>query len=267
VERDVAFGLGEQLVHVPVEAGDRGEPAQVPEGLRRVVGTPAPRRVHGEQRDVAEHHDRRVAGQPGNVLPDEVELLGAQVPELLQAQRVHQRDEVHTAHVEAVPAVPTGTGAERRPVLLAGVVDRVVLPRYRQRLPGTQPAHHLLHLVELGRLGQMRQVAGVHHERRLVGQRVDLADRVPERLLDRGVGGAGEAEVAVADLDEPQRGRIGGRRRYRLAGDVADDLATGDGEHHGGAEPRAVPQQLPSRHLDHGVTTTVAVMNGWIVQM
>ena len=78
-----------------------------------------------------------------------------------------------------------------------------------------QAAHHLLHLVELAGAGQVREVAGVDDEIRCVAQVVDLIDRVAERAGHVRVGRTGEADVAVADLSEPQGGpgtRVLGRR-------------------------------------------------------
>src|SRR5258708_32421703 len=78
-------------MHMPVEAGHWGEPLQIAQCLRSVFGTPPPVRIHRKQRDVAEHHDRSIAGQLRNILADEVELIISQVAQLFQVQRVHQR--------------------------------------------------------------------------------------------------------------------------------------------------------------------------------
>ena len=80
--------------------------------------------------------------------------------------------------------------------------------------------------------------------------------------------------MAVADLHET------GRRVVRdtgvvvviVADDPADHLPAGHREDDRAAEPRAVPQELAPRHPArvlpaHGFTTTVARMNGWMVQM
>ncbi len=83
VERHISFGLGKQLVDVAIEACHGCKAFQIAHGLRGVVGAPTPVRIHREQRDVAEHRDRGVAGQRRNVLLDELELVGAQVSELL----------------------------------------------------------------------------------------------------------------------------------------------------------------------------------------
>src|SRR4051812_11094700 len=92
--------------------------------------------------------------------------------------------------VEAVPAVAGSRGTECLTVLLPVVVDGVVFAGDGEHAAGLQFAHHLLDLVELARGRQVGQVAGVHDEIRAVGQRVDLADRFGEGVLDRGVSGA-----------------------------------------------------------------------------
>ena len=77
-----------------------------------------------------------------------------------------------------------------------------------------QPAQHLADLVELGRSRQVGQIAGVHHEIRAKPQGVHLVDGAAERAGDVGVRRPVETQVAVADLDEPQRVRVlrdGGR--------------------------------------------------------
>ncbi|GAB4721756.1 hypothetical protein MOKP126_12920 [Mycobacterium avium subsp. hominissuis] len=245
-------------MHMAVEAGDGGEPAQITQCLRGVVGAPTPLRVHREQRDVAEHDDGSVAGQAGDVLFDELQLVGAQVPELAQIQRVDQRDQVHTGHVEAVPAVTGRTRPEDAAVLLPRVVDRIVLAGHGEHVRGLQRAHHLLGLVELLGRGQVGEIAGVDDEIRGVAQVVDLVDGPAEGARHVGVGGAGETEVAVADLGEPQGGLSAGVLCGRPAGDVGDHLAPGHGEPHRRPEPRRVPDQLPAAHVRiHPVTTTV----------
>lgn len=86
-----------------------------------------------------------------------------------------------------------------------------------------------------------------------------------------------EADVAVGDLHEPQvcAACRGGVRR---TGDVADHLSPGDCQDDGATEPGGVPHELSAGHtvlavavglvcrFGHGVTSTVAVMNGWMVQ-
>ena len=87
---------------------------------------------------------------------------------------------------------------------------------------------------------------------------------------DVGVGGAGEADVAVADLREPQSGSAPGG--LADAGDVRDHLAADDGE--ATAAPNHALWRISWRRLiavgassfGHAVTTTVPCMNGWIEQ-
>ena len=125
-------------------------------------------------------------------------------PELLQVQRVDQRDDVHAGDVEAVPAVAAGARAERLAILLARVVDRVVFTGHGEHVRRVQPGQHLLDLIELIGRGQVGEVAGVDHEVRCVAEAVDLVDGVAERVGHVGVRRAVEADVAVADLGEPQ---------------------------------------------------------------
>jgi hypothetical protein len=73
------------------------------------------------------------------------------VAQLLQVQRVDQRDHVHPRDVEAVPAVTAGTRTEGLAVLLPPVVDGVVLAGDREDVRCVQPGQHLLDLVELSR--------------------------------------------------------------------------------------------------------------------
>ena len=63
----------------------------------------------------------------------------------------------------------------------------------------------LLGVVELGRLRQMGDVAGVDHEGRLDRQRLDLVDGFFQRAERIGVGRLVEADMAVADLQEGER--------------------------------------------------------------
>ncbi len=130
---------------------------------------------------MAEHHDGGVTGQAGDIVADEVELVCAEVAELFQGEGVDQRDDVHALDVEAVPAVAVGAGPEGGSVFLPVVIDRVVLAGHGEDLSGAQPAQHLGDLVELGRGGQVRQIAGVHHEVRAEPQGVDLVDGAAKR--------------------------------------------------------------------------------------
>ena len=98
-------------MHMPVEAGYRRETAQVAQRLGGVVGAPAPVGVDRKQRNVAEHDDRVSLDSDATSL-DELQLIGSQMAQLLQVQRVHQRDDMHSAVPEAVPAVAASPGTE-----------------------------------------------------------------------------------------------------------------------------------------------------------
>ena len=75
-------------------------------------------------------------------------------------------------------------------------------------------ADHLVGIVELLGLRQMRDVAGVDHEGRLRRELADLADRFLQGAEGVGVGRLVEADMAVADLQEGEAGRLG---RLRVA--------------------------------------------------
>ena len=57
-------------------------------------------------------------------------------------------------------------------------------------------------VVEFGRLGQMRDIAGMNDEGWLHRQGLDLVDRLFERADGVGIGGLVETDMAVADLQE-----------------------------------------------------------------
>ena len=81
-----------------VEAGHRREAAQIAQCLGGIVGTPAPIRIHREQRNMTEHDDRRITGQRCDVFSDEVQLLDTQMPELFKLS-------VFTSAITCTPAI------------------------------------------------------------------------------------------------------------------------------------------------------------------
>ncbi len=275
VEGDVALDLLHELVDVSVEDGDRTEAPHEAEGGGGVVGAPAPVGVHGEERDVAEDHQRRLALHPLEVAFEPRQLVGAQVAELLEIDGVHQGDEVRAPMVEAEPAVALGAGPEELPVLLAGVVGGVVLAGQDQDLARPQRGEHLLDLVELfvGRV--VGQVTGVDDEIGPGREPVDEVDGALEGLGDVGIGGAGEADVAVGDLHEAEVLGLG--RRAPVVEDVARHHPAGDGDGHRRTGPRRVAQETAAAELAvegvvgvggvHAVTSTEPCMNGWMPQL
>ena len=119
----------------------------------------------------------------------------------------------------------------------------------------------------------MGDVTGVHHEVGLEAERVDLVDRGTEGPGHVGVGGSLEAQVAVAHLDEPQCAGVRGRRGAAPATWLITSPPVT-------VRTTAAPNQAPCRMSCRLVipcspsaeggsaheTTTVPVMNGWIVQ-
>src|SRR6202040_3620242 len=72
-------------------------------------------------------------------------------------------------------------------------------------------------VVELGRLGEMRDIAGMNDECWLRRERADLLDGFLERADGIRIGGLVEADMAVADLQEREPAR---RRSLRFADDA-----------------------------------------------
>ena len=103
-------------------------------------------------------------------------------------------------------------------------------------------ADHLLRVVEFVRLRRMADVAGMDHERRLVRHRHDLVDRRAERDARIRVGGLGEADVAVGDLDEGKAAF----RCFRRADQARSGHAAGDRPNDAGSGPEHAFQGLPA---------------------
>jgi len=102
------------------------------------------------------------------------------------------------------PPGPARPLAEPLQVSLAIVFEHVVFPRHAQH-GDRQFGQDLLQRVELRRLRQVREIAGVQHERGEFRFRFDLSDRRAQRRRDVGIGRFVESDVGVADLDEAQR--------------------------------------------------------------
>ena len=115
---------------------------------------------------------------------------------------------MHAVGVEAVPAGALGAAAVALAVELLVIVEDVVLARDVVHVEA-RLRDDAIGVVELGRLGEMRDVAGMNDEGRLHRQRVDLVDRFLERADGIRIGGLVEADMAVADLQECQPARLG----------------------------------------------------------
>ena len=120
-----------------------------------------------------------------------------------------------------------------------------------------QFGQHLLQRVELRRLRQVREIAGVQHERRRLRFGLDLRDRGAQRRGDVGVCRLVEADVAVADLDEAQAAaarRAAPSGRDRSARAASPQHAAGHRPDGPGADPGHALQEMSSierfrRHL------------------
>ena len=166
MERDVAFDLLHELVDVAVENGHRSEALEIAERDGSIVRAPSPIRIDRPQGDVGEDDDRRRGAQALDVVLQPLELIGSEKAEAagLQVGHVDEADEVHAALIEAVPAGALGVLAVALEIGLAGpLIDDVVLAGNVVHLQ-TGAADELCGIVELGWLGEMRDVAGVQHE-------------------------------------------------------------------------------------------------------
>src|SRR5262249_58290870 len=113
-------------------------------------------------------------------------------------------DEVNALVVEAVPARAARPLAVAVQVTLAVIGEDVVFTWDIEDPIRADTLQDLGDRIELSRLGQVRQVAGVEHEGRRPGHRVDLFHRLFESARHVDVRGLAETDVAVADLDEAE---------------------------------------------------------------
>src|ERR1700739_760909 len=103
---------------------------------------------------------------------------------------------MHAIGIEAVPASSLGVLTVALAIKLYLLVDDVV---FTGHVVDIAPSfgNGGIGVVELGRSGEMRDVASVNHEGRLCRQRFDLADRLPERADRIGIGRLVGADMAV----------------------------------------------------------------------
>ena len=185
---------------------------------------------------MGEDDDRRAGGAPLQVLFEPFELLGAETASLgrLERQHIDQPDKMHPALVEAVPAAGLLLGGKPLEELLAVVADHVVLAGdvmdvLLDRLQDLGGG------IELGRLREMRDVAGVEHHCRLFRQFGDAVERRLQGGVRIGVGLLVEADMAVADLDEGEpvhwrpEGLAKAEAARHAAGHGPDDAGAGPG--------------------------------------
>src|SRR5579862_460020 len=85
--------------------------------------------------------------------------------------------------VEAVPSTAFGPFAVPLQVRDAVVARDIVLTGYVEDAVGPDALEHFVGRVELLGLGQLGDVTGVEHERRALGQRVQLVHRLAKRRV------------------------------------------------------------------------------------
>src|SRR5579862_2458797 len=151
-----------------------------------------------------EHHDLRGVAAAAQIVlyPGELRLAESDETTLLEREHVNEPDEVHTRLIEAVIALVAGDAAEAVEVFRDRRFGSVMLARYGVYLARAQPSEELLREVEFRRPRQVRDVARVDNERRLIVHRVDEVDRLVERPVDVRIRLFAEADVRVADLHE-----------------------------------------------------------------
>src|SRR5271166_1918123 len=141
---------------------------------------------------------------------------------------------MHAVRVEAVPARPFGVLAVAFAIELGVLIEEVVLAWNIMHVEACL-GDDALGVVELGRLGEMRNVSGVDHEGGLGWKRFDLRERLFEGADHIGISRLVEADMAVADLHETELARLGGQRSVDDPEGARD--ASGYGPQHPGAGP------------------------------
>src|SRR5262245_9678825 len=207
MERYVALDLLHHLVDVAVEHGDRAEALEIVESARAVLGSPSPFRINNPERNVGEDHDRRRRRATLEVVLEPFELLVAEIAETarLKVDHVDEADEMHAVGIEAVPAGSLGAAPVTLAIELLLVIEEIVLARHIVHVEA-RLRDRLIGVVEFLHFREMRDVAGVNHEGGFDGERLDLPDRFIERTEHIRIGRLVETDMAVADLQEGQRG-------------------------------------------------------------
>ena len=128
---------------------------------------------------MGKHHDRRAVRPVLQVGLEPRELLGAKVAQTaaLQIDDVDKADEVDAVIVVAIPASALRPLAVALQIGLAALfIDDVVLAGHPMNWYAGL-AEYLVGIIEFGRLGKMRDVAGVNDEGRFDRHRLHLGDR------------------------------------------------------------------------------------------
>src|ERR1700676_3301270 len=159
-----------------------------------------------------EDDDRRAVRLAFQIGLEPGELLGAEIAETaaLEVDDVDETYEVDAMIVEAVPTRALRALAVALQIGLAALfIDDVVLAGHPVTLDAGL-TEHLVGIVELGRLGEMCNVAGVNDEGRLHRHSLHLGDGLTQRAQRIRIGRFVEADVAVAHLQEGESGALRG---------------------------------------------------------
>ena len=159
-----------------------------------------------------EDDDRRRGASGFQVAGEPSQLFGAEIAHAagLEVVDIDETNEMRAAVVEGIPPLAL------RKLAVAGEIGRAVVLvddiMFSRHVMHVEPggADQLIRVVELVRLGEMGDVAGVNHEGGLVRQSADLADGLGQSGVRIGIGRLVEADVAVGNLDkgEARRGRF-----------------------------------------------------------
>ena len=172
--------------------------------MLRIIGAPAPILGYRPQWDVGEDDDRGGGGKALHIIGEPSQLLGPELAHAagLEVHHIVETDEMDTFLVEGIPARALGVLAVALEIgLERHLVEVIVLARHVVHVE-THAADDLSGVVELFGLRQMGDVARMKHERRLVGKRFDLGDRLLQRAQRVRIGGLVEANVTVGNLQE-----------------------------------------------------------------
>ena len=206
MERNMPFHLLRDLVDVPVEHGDRTEPRQELQRLGGIVRAPAPVGIHGPQRDVGEHDDRRGGWPSGQVRlqPFSCAAPRLPIPPGFRSATLTSATKCTPLWSKLYQPAPWLPLPKRLRNAFPPAVEHVMLAGDEEhRQAGF--LQDLVGVVELVVARELRDVAGMDDEIRLFAKRLHLGDSFAEGRAGVGIGRLVEADMAVADLQEGER--------------------------------------------------------------
>ena len=139
-----------------------------------------------------------------HVLAEPRDLLGAERAKAarLEIEHVHEPDEMHAGVVEAVPAAALRALTVALQIRHSVVGRDIVLAGHVENAIRLETLEHFVRCIELARLRELRDVAGVQNERGALRQRVHLVHCFLQSGGDILVRFLAEADVTVAHLHE-----------------------------------------------------------------